>query len=105
MYLSVNRTLAQAFAAALELRTICTGTCVFVCGARRIKRSACLDRSLRVRPVLAIVEPRVLTGGLFLWRCWQDGYQVGERVVAGALMKYVPAFLAKQQKHLFRWAV
>ena len=49
------------------------------------------------------VEPRVLTGGLFLGRCRQDRHQVGERVMTGAVMKYVPAFLAKQQKHLFRW--
>jgi hypothetical protein len=51
------------------------------------------------------VEPRVLTGGLFLGRCWQDDYQVGERVMAGVIMEHVPASLAEQQKHLFRWAV
>jgi hypothetical protein len=51
------------------------------------------------------IEPRVLTGGLFLGRCWQDGHQVGERVMAGAVMEHVPASLAEQQKHPFRWAV
>jgi hypothetical protein len=51
------------------------------------------------------IEPRVLTGGLFLGRCRQDGHQVGERVMAGAVMEHVPASLAEQQKHLFRWAV
>jgi hypothetical protein len=52
-----------------------------------------------------VIEPRVLTGGLFLGRCWQDGHQVGERVMAGAVMEHIPASLAEQQKHLFRWAV
>ena len=51
------------------------------------------------------VEPRVLTGGLFLGRCWQYGHQVGERVMAGVIMEHVPASLAEQKKHLFRWAV
>jgi len=51
------------------------------------------------------VEPRVLAGGLFLGRCRQDRHQVGERIMAGAVMEHVPAFLAEQQKHLFRWAV
>src|SRR5215510_13440410 len=51
------------------------------------------------------VEPQILTGGLFLGRCWQDDHQVGERVMAGVIVEHVPASLAEQQKHLFRWAV
>jgi hypothetical protein len=37
-------------------------------------------------------------------RCWQDDHQVGERVMVGVVMEHVPASLAEQQKHLFRWA-
>ena len=51
------------------------------------------------------IEPRVLTAASFLGQAWQDDHQVGERVMAGAVMKHVSAFLAEQHKHLFCWTV